>query len=616
MKDISFIQQEVAKAVRLIKDHKPTDKGVNKYPEFYEGYNEIVKQYEDIRIHTVKGTFPAKLFEKRSPNMQDSEFEYVRENYKQTTLPIAVDYFNSIKRAFNDGNWSIDYGAENKEIGYKEYIENDLPIYGSLEEFVKQVLPVIKTQDPNGVIAVRPFDLPVDDEGNVRDDVELSPTVFYFSCKNKIAFKEREWYLVLSERKSTVIEYAKEKQDGLVFEFYDDTNVWMIKQVGKKSDYTFEAQIYYAHNLGSVPAQELKGIPVIENSKKHYQSPYIYASDILDLILLNSSRLQVSINSCVFPVRVMIGNECDFIDSASSSPCINGKIQIHGEGGMIEKICPSCSGTGMKARISPLGTILLRPKSHMLPDGEISAGEAFKFHSPDVSTLDFLIKKIDIDEAKARGILHIYNSNTNAQGADGETATGKYIDQKTLYSFIKPISDEMFSAYEFMLNTIGEMRYGERFDGVSLNYPNTFEFLTEQDYINQIKDAMDAGMPPMVVTPLIYRFLQTFFYNDDETAVAFELLIRADRLLTMTKEEVSLGLTRGSIAKWEEILHYSGHYLVVSLLRENENFMELEMEAKLDALIDKAKQVAEEVKAAQPIESTDPFAQLSQLGIE
>jgi hypothetical protein len=613
MKGIEFIQGEVARVVKVIRDSATKKEA----PEFYSGYKEIVRQYEDTRIHTVKGTFPEKLFAKRSPNMQEEEFTYVKENYKQTTLPIAVDYFNSIKRAFNDGNWSVNYGAENKENDLKEFLENDLPIYGSLEEFVKQVLPVIKTQDPNGVIGVRPYDLPTDEEGNIIDNEVVSPTVFYFSCKNKLAFKEGEWYLLLSERKSKILEYNQERMEGLVFEFYDDTNVWLIEQVGKKSDWNFDAKLYYTHGLGYTPAMELKGIPVIEEGKKMYQSPFIYAVDILDLILLNSSRLQVSINSCVFPVRVMIGNECDFVDTVSESPCVNGKIHIHGEGGtMIEKVCPQCSGTGMKARITPLGTILLRPKSHLLPEGEVSAGEAFKFHSPDVTTLDFLLKKIDIDEAKARGILHIYNSNTQAKGGDSETATGKYIDQKTLYSFIKPISDEMFSAYEFLINTIGDMRLGESFEPITINYPNTFEFLTEQDYINQIKEAMDAGMPPMVITPLIYRFLQTFFYNDDETAQAFELLLKADRLITMTKDEIALGLTRGSIAKWEEILHYSGHYLVVELMRENENFAEQELEVKIEQLRAKAEAKAEEIKALQPSAESDPFAALTGLGIE
>ena len=603
--DEDFIMREVNRVVSLVREHERTPdskKGIP--PEYYPGYQRLVEQYEDVRIHTVKGVFPEKLFKEKSPNMQDEEFSYVRKNFKQTTLPVSIDYFNSIKRSFADGNWSINY---NNQDDFRDYLDSDFPEYTNIETFIKQVLPVLKTQDPNGVLAIRPSALPIDEQGNLKDNEEISPGIFYFSVAQKLAFKEREWYLLLSNKKSTVKEYGKDKDVGLVFEFYDSTAVWMISQIGKKSDWDFEMKKYYEYNLEAVPVRELMGIPVVENGSKYYQSPFLYATDILDLILINSSQLQVSINSCVFPVRVMIGNECDFKDG-ESNPCVDGKIFSNdGE----EKVCPSCNGSGMKARISPLGTILLRPKSSTLPDGESSADAAFKFHSPEVTTLDFLIKKIDIDETKARGILHIHNSNTDSKGADAETATGKYIDQKTLYSFIKPISSEMFDLFRWAVDTIGVMRLGDKYEEVNITEPITFEFLTEQDYINQIKDAMDAGMPPMIVTPLIYKFIDTFFYNQDETAMAFETLVKADRLLTMTREEIALGLSRGSIARWEEYLHYSGFFLITRLMEEG-GFAALSLEDKIVRLHDSAKVKAEEITASNisPVEELSQFSGL------
>src|SRR5690349_18038973 len=96
----------------------------HKLPEYYEGYNKVVEEYESIRVHSVAGVFPEKLMGERSPNQTKEEYEYAKANYQQTSnLPVFMDSVNTIQRSFNDGNWSIKYDNEKETSeSYERYV--------------------------------------------------------------------------------------------------------------------------------------------------------------------------------------------------------------------------------------------------------------------------------------------------------------------------------------------------------------------------------------------------------------------------------------------------------------------------------------------------------------
>jgi len=165
-------------------------------------YSESVKMAEAISYHAVKGKFPEQLFSNRSPNETKEETKYIRANYKQYTLPDYIDYLNTITRPFGDGNWSIEYreeASEYKNDSFQQYVETQLPIYGSMETFIKGVLPNIKSIDANGFLAIRPLDIEYVEETEgvfkVDSTVLPKPAIFYFESKQVIDFEDDEYYL-------------------------------------------------------------------------------------------------------------------------------------------------------------------------------------------------------------------------------------------------------------------------------------------------------------------------------------------------------------------------------------------------------------------------------------
>lgn len=572
----------------------------SKYCGLHLLYEDAVKMAENIEYHAVKGVFPTQLFKYRSPNQTQAEADYIKNNYKQHTLPVYVDYRSTITRPFADGNWSIEYKEDSEKfkqsnLSFQSYVEKGVPIYGSLENFVKFILPDIKSIDANGFIAVRPKDIAVkelDGEWVIDADQLYEPTIFYFESENVIDYKHNYFYLFLSDQQSNILVNKQPKKEGNIFELYTKESVYFFIQEGEKKDYKFRLENFYNHNLGEIPVNQLMGIPNIVKSEILWQSPFLYATDLLDVVTMNANWLQASINSCVFPVKVMYGQRCEFRDS-NGYLCTDGKL-ISSEG--IESKCPSCSGSGLKSRLSPVGTLLLNPSTKFETGEEKATQAPLQYISPEVHTLEFLRDKIAEDTSKARQILHLQTSNTQVKGTETLTATGMAIDVKSMYAFIKPISDQLFMLYEFCLKFIGKERYGNDFEQPDLNYPKTFDFKSSEDYLVDISNAMKNGLPPSFIQTITLNYLNSFYGYSSEAMEIFKLISNVDRLFGMTQDEINMKLAKGTIAKWEDILHSSILLFINEAISVDANFMSKQIDEQKTILIDKAQSIEADIQ--------------------
>lgn len=547
-------------------------------------YGYSVEMAEHISYHAVKGVFPEKIFKYRSPNQTEAEAKYIKENYKQYTLPLFVDYVSTITRPFGDGNWDITYGDNDD---FKEYVTSKLPIYGSLENFIKYVVPSVKTIDANGFIAVRPrtIETITSEEGEVYvdDTKKFEPTPFIFESKSVIDYEENEYYLFLSKEKTKVKYNSKIVKEGLLFELYTKDAVFFIEQIGDKTDWQFQTREFYRHDLNTIPVTQLKGIPHLKGDEILWQSPFLYTVDLLDVVTMNANWLQASINKCVYPHVVMFGSVCDYKDSNGIS-CNDGKLLIEG----VSHTCPSCNGQGIKSRLSPLGTLLLNPSSKF-DAGEVqSSQEPLKFVSPDVTTLQYIGEKIESDLEKARKILHLQTSNSQVKGSENMTATGMVIDNKAMYSFVKPISDQIFDIYYFCLEMIGLQRDGESFVVPELNYPKTFDFKSAEDYLIDISNAISNNLPPSFIQVVLYKYISSYYGEGNEATKVFSIIANADRLFGMTNDEINIGIAKGTISNLESIIHSSILYFIKQLQNEDENFLDKELSDQIEAIKNKA----------------------------
>lgn len=599
------IQEIMSHVVKCLKPYddkgkyqKPSGEDMPKYPEYYEGYNKAVEQYESIQVHSKVGTFPAKLLGQRSPNMTEEEFVYVKNNYRSWTVPQFIDFSNSVKRMFSAGSYSIIYPDQSEskeqyrdENSMRTYVEKGIKKFGSIENYMKFLYTDLRLTDVNGCIVMRPEDFKKQTEEDAalgfqfyRDETELrEPIPFYYNCKRVILPKD-EFILIELPEKCEVLDNKKLKKIGRVYELHTENEIFRIYQYGEYSKYTFLPVLLVKHDIGQLQAKIIGGLPEVNDEGDiQFVAEFLYAVGNLDLVLLNKSNLQLANNNGVFPIRVMIGNECEFTQPSTGNTCSGGT--LYSKDQVKISICPSCNGSGLKSRITPLGQILIKPKTNG-EEQEMKASDAIYSHSTDTTTLEFLLKCIDKDETRAKSILHLKSDDNNTGQNPIESANMA----KANAAFIKPITDQICNMWQWILNQCGAWREGDEYKKIKIISPINFDMLTAQDYLAQIKDATSAGAPPFVIRTIVIKFLSTLFYTEQEISRSFKLITEADDLLTLSDNAINTGQTKGTIANWQIILHNSAPNLVSELSRNDPKFFEKDLSEQIADLQELAKQ--------------------------
>lgn len=616
----------------IIKAYKKADVKLNSYnykfkaedlPDFYPNYKLAIKNMERIRVHSESGNFPEHLFINRFPTQTDKEFEYMKMNYKQNTLPVFVDYISTNTRPFSDGNWNIQYEPDDdiyKSMGetFQEYVSERIEIVHSLKSYVKSLLPPIKAVDAMGVIAIKPqeiYSVAGEDETETKvDNTRLvDPQPYYYSCRHVLTDpKFDDDYFIIELDEKSEVEYGGQRvRKGHVFEVYDEMNIWRMEQVGKFVDYEFNLTLYYRHDKGEVPVTRMKGIPQYSNGGFIWISPFLFACDLLDLALMNSNYLNCTVAHKMFPYLVTLGNKCNYRETGDAGmfiQCDSGK--IFKNGGYHE--CPSCHGTGLSDRISPVGGKLVLTPSDMTSEGELKySGNAMYYVSPETSSSEFVQTKIEKDIALAYEIIKAKRtSNATASGINPQsaTATENILDLKAMYAAVKFTSDQTFDIYGFMLSHMGWQRYRNAFKQPTLNYPVSFDFNTEKDYLEQLKTAQEANLAPSIQLPLVSKYLEVTYFNDPSKSQAYKLILETDRLFILTQDDILMKQAKGLAADWEIILHDSAANFIDELILEkadiemcsvddcSRGFFALDFKEQQRLLIEKAKAKVTEIR--------------------
>lgn len=562
----------------------------NAIVEPYDGYNDIVKQYKRILVHSEGGCFPDGLFENRAPNETEEEFEYRKSNFKQITLPVFLDYINTRGRAWHNSNWSIIYQEDSNLFGentLQDYLENGLYLHGSLVNFCTTTMAKVKAQDANGVVIVKPFKYDfkeVEGEVKIDDQKLLEPTCYYYSCENVLAYEEENHALVILDEKSIVTKDNKQVRAGFILEWHTPYSYYEVRQVGKFSEFNFQVTEVLNHNFGQMLVRRLEGVPSIKNNKMFFESPFGFSVDHLDLALLKASNLFISESKSAYPVRIMLGNECDFFDGENK--CLGGSVfQSNSDGVATMKTCPSCKGSGLKNRISPNGELLFNGKD--LADQNVSSGEIMRYVSPDSEILRYLREGIEIDINNGRKILHL-STTSDVANTNSETATFNNLENKALLSFVSQIANQEFDLYGFCVDAIGWLRYGTKYKRPTIVRPNSFDFTTESDYLNLLKVARESNVPSYLLRIILNKYISNLYFSTSESAKEYNLLIDVDRIFEYNNEEVKTKLAQGTITELESIIHDSGSFLIEQLVKENAGFLDMHFETQKQMVIEKA----------------------------
>jgi hypothetical protein len=584
MESIELILQEVV--IPFLKGK--SKKGSNIEP--YKGYNKIVSQYNRVLVHSQKDEFPKELFLKQVPNETQEEYKYRYDNFKQITIPVFVDYINTVTRFWHDANWDIQYKDDAElyaEKGLRDYLEYKMPTFGNIFNFYQNIRPILKTKDPNGITVVKPKRIlykEVDGENRVNEDVLFEPAIFYYSCKNVLHYTDNECMYITHEN-SYVIKEGKRVKEGYVLEYHSENEIWQIVQVGKYQDFIFEINLILQHNYGYKLVNRLGGLSVVSENEVYYESPFLSCVDNLDLALFESSNLLIAETKGAYPVRVMLGNECDFENNGAR--CTFGKLLTPNEDGLaVISDCPSCNGTGLKNRISPNGELLFNGKD--LSEQGINSNDLLKYVAPSREILDFLRERIQENINYAKAILHLNRSNDKAN-VNEPSATLSNLENKALMSFISMFARQEFDALERDIDAIGYLRYGQYYQKPNINRAVNFDFTTENDYLELIKTIRDSNAPSIVLRNVMYKYLNSLYYTDGDNVSILNLIVTTDRLFEYNDMQVNTMYAQGLAQDYELYIHSSGINLIQELYANDKGLFEKDLEEQKNLLIELAK---------------------------
>lgn len=567
------------------------------FPELWPGYNRSCDERRSLLPHIEAGVFPDRLFAERAPHQSEAEFQYVRKNYKQVTLPVFNDLENTVARAMSKGNWSLEFTDATDGEAFKEYVEKGVREWGSVFNFVRFALTRIKIADAMGVIAVLPTEVPVMDteDGPVIDpEAEIKPDITYFDVERVWGFEYDKWYLLRLYSNSDVQFGNTTKREGIVCWLVDDQNVWRIEQYGRQTDWTFKIELEFPHGVGLAPCIHLMGVPIPHEGRMLWQSPYLAAREVLDIALTDAQYLQVSKVKCVYPHTVMIGNPCDFVDKVHNVACGGTGLLnwFDDKDNARSMTCPGCSGSGKKSRLSPMGELLVAPASSTDMGEGVNANNALAFISPATDTVRFIRDEVSEHLASARKIMHI-DSEAPMVGGDAKTATEVGVNVKAREAFVKPITDQEFVIFDFVLECMGKIMYGSEFDGFSLRPPSHYDMRTDADYLAEIAAAIEGKLPPSVIDYMVWQYMGSKYSEEPEALDALESIGKADRLMSMPWEIISAEAATGRVAPWEVLVHYGGMYLYDQLTStEGQKFLSLEASEKATRIQEYAKELS------------------------
>lgn len=572
------------------------DKAKEELPDFGELYKKKAKYAQEIEVHANEGVFPEELFRKRSPYQTQDEFDYVRNNYQAVSVSVMEEFFGVTNRIFNDSNYSIKYQEEGqrfKKQPLSDYIEKEYPIYDSLIGHFKGVLKRAALIDPNGAIAVNLHNPPfreVERDGEIilelDDSQMLDPIVRFYSSKDIISHDEFQ-LTALSKERSWVEKGNNEVKEGYVFDYYDQNVVGKYVQFGQKSEYQFRFVQIYEHGLEELPARSVGENPTFTEEGAFYQSPIHPAVEPLNIVALDNSRLNIVKEKAAFPIKWAMEDPCDY--EGEHGVCEGGYVWNGGE----KTECPKCHGSGFKSD-TPLTVYRMRtPGDGAMESDKSAPTPPVGFVSPDTTTMEFLRKEINENIELAKSELRINVSNEHVRGSD--TALGKQIDREEMFSFLKGISDHMFSLFRWSIDMIGGIRYQDGYTPPVISEPDEFAIRSSQDITEEIAQAKERDLPNIFQHKLLEEQLEKRFNNDDESREVFRTYIAVDRLANLNNEEIKTVMAQRRAALWEVILHDSFFSLLEEAKSNDPEFMQQEMQVRKQVLTQAAQTKATEI---------------------
>jgi hypothetical protein len=562
-------------------------------------YKKCCDHAEEMGIH-IYGNKPTEILKRVRPREPEEIRKYREDNYEATTKATASRALSVLAKIFNPDNYSIKWqNMTTNGTKLQSFALENYPKHNSIVKFLSQAGLKRMIADPNGVFAIRLKEVPETDTETPEPEVKVfgSPAIWFYDDEHfLIHIKEedirgRKWHY---------------------FQYYDDEKyVDFHAQIVNSKRVDVVEDDSYVHALGQIPVWFLTGeTETCDNGMEYYTSFFEPALPFWNKAINHESDLDAAFIMHLHPQKVIVGEECDYVDAVVNQRCMNGRIP-DGKGGT--STCPACKGAGRVVPVGPFGV-------HVVPREKLQEGAPVNqpVSYVTVPTEPTEMLKTRVDEQHQKGLAAL-NMDVIDKVGENQSGVAKVIDRGELYGFLSKISDVLFDThlqnffyfFNLYMFKIQDSNPGRNVEAnlPEINKPVQFDLSSPQELTLGFDAANKGGMDKEVLRQKQIAIVAKEHASEPTVKSRIITILELDPLPGMSATDVDLNLQAQTISKKDAILHTNiAQFVDRAILEKKDGFWTMDKEAKLKLLQGYADQFIKENKVSLTVEDEEDDA--------
>lgn len=525
-------------------------------------WQDAVDLYNKLRVHA-DGDTPIWLIKDARPNESDQVREYREKIYEPETQNPVERVIGVLEKIRRSPDWMINFPTEVPAIIAKgetleEYIDENYPVYGSLEAWLFEEALRNVGLDANALIVVMPKTL------QVTKNEYLQPIAQIYNSQNVIDFVAEDYAIVKSDDLSSLLtpeqqqqrlnsvrsvsDYNKTKTESFTSGqvYYVITTAWYQKwEETAEAKYQLTQQL--PHNLNALPAWQMPGkflrrigTNVLKKTLLNPMVPH------LNKAARESNDLDAGVIMHLYLEKWRINN----------TPCTNcngaGKV-ANPTGG--PTTCKTCAGTGLASGKSPFNEIQI--KAAALGQANIPVPPVgYVVKDPEILKLqNDRIKEHIYKSYEAVNMEHLADTQLNQSGV------AKAYDGDEVNTMIYAFADSLVNIASTAVYWINELRYKSIVPNEEQRYamlpvipvPEKFDVINTSMLLSEYQIAKTAGLNSIILAEMQKEISQKKFYANPDVADYVHTIMDLDPFPDKTIDEKSM-MEAGNLATQLDIV--------------------------------------------------------------
>jgi hypothetical protein len=445
------------------------------------------------------------------------------------TTEIVERAYEELHKVFQSDERVLDYSLSDEELkqDFTQYLES----LGFFSFWHTKGWEVYQNYI-NSMIVIDLPQLEVDEEGNIIQLTEFPEPYFYvlkteaiFAVQNTEA-GDCEWVAFYEKLPEAM------KDDYACIYVVIDSGFY--RRFAKDNAGNHVLLMEVPHDLGYTPArmfwsQQLGGSNVL---RQNQATKNLGGLDYMLFDYVQQRHLELYAG---FPMVTVFEQDCNYREAGFE--CRDGYLYAYDrldddDYGKQPRECPKCKGG--QNLVGP-GTILVAPALDtdqprgLMPMVEVTQG--------DIGSLDYMERKMNTREQEFMINMVGYGGDPkNDQAQNQKQIQGSFESRNTV---MNRLARNFEKIEQFTLDTIGRMRYGERYSGSQVFYGHTFFLSSLEQMQESYAQSRTNGMPNYVLAEERKKIIYKEYQNNPSMKNRMLIMTALEPYESYTKEELS-----------------------------------------------------------------------------